>query len=85
MANDHLKRKRILLVDDEPELLVMVVSILQEEGYLQIKTAKNAVEALNACREWSPELGISMLCCRMEMVSPCFKRSGSFLTFPSFF
>ena len=58
MANDHLKRKRILLVDDEPELLDMVVSILQEEGYLQIKTAKNTAEALAACREWNPEFGI---------------------------
>ena len=36
----------------------MVVSILQEEGYLQIKTAKNTAEALAACREWNPELGI---------------------------
>ena len=52
MADDRLKRKRILLVDDEPELLHMVLSILQEEGYLQIKTAKNAAEALTACREW---------------------------------
>ena len=58
MADDRLKRKRILLVDDEPELLHMVLSILQEEGYLQIKTAKNAAEALTACREWCPELGI---------------------------
>ena len=58
MANEYLKKKRILLVDDEPELLHMVLSILQEEGYLQIKTAKNAAEALTACREWCPELGI---------------------------
>ena len=58
MANDRLKRKRILLVDDEPELLDMVVSILQEEGYLQIKTAKNTAEALAACREWNPEFSI---------------------------
>ena len=58
MADDRLKRKRLLLVDDEPELLHMVLSILQEEGYLQIKTAKNAAEALTACREWCPELGI---------------------------
>ncbi len=78
MANDHLKRKRILLVDDEPELLDMVVSILQEEGYLQIKTAKIRR------RHWLPvvsgilSLAFLMLCCRMAMVSPCFKGPGVF-------
>ena len=33
MLSDYIKRKRILLVDDEPDLLDMVVSILKEEGY----------------------------------------------------
>lgn len=58
MANEYLKRKRILLVDDEPELLHMVLTILQDEGYSQIKTATSVAEALAACQKWSPELGI---------------------------
>ena len=30
----YLKNKKILLVDDEPELLSMVEGILEKEGYL---------------------------------------------------
>ena len=40
MDYDYLKQKRILLVDDEQELLDMVVSILNEDGFQNIKTAK---------------------------------------------
>ena len=40
MNNDYLLSKRILLVDDEQELLDMVVSILGEVGFCQIATAK---------------------------------------------
>ena len=39
MDFDYLKQKRILLVDDEQELLDMVVSILNEDGFQNIKTA----------------------------------------------
>ena len=48
MAFDYLKRKKILLVDDEPELLNMVTSILENEGYTNIKTASTASEAIDA-------------------------------------
>ena len=43
MDYDYLKQKRILLVDDGQELLDMVVSILNEEGFQNIKTAKTAL------------------------------------------
>ena len=46
MLSDYIKRKRILLVDDEPDLLDMVVSILKEEGYENIRTAQSVAEAL---------------------------------------
>ena len=46
MDFDYLKQKRILLVDDEQELLDMVVSILNEDGFQNIKTAKTVSEAL---------------------------------------
>ena len=32
MANDYLKQKRLLLVDDEEELLHMVEMILRRDG-----------------------------------------------------
>ena len=56
MAFDYLKRKKILLVDDEPELLNMVTSILENEGYTNIKTASTASEAIDACKNFKPEL-----------------------------
>ena len=58
MDLEYLKNKRILLVDDEQELLNMVESILRGDGYLNISTAKNVSEALYAAEEISPELAI---------------------------
>lgn len=40
MADDRLKRKRILLVDDEPELLHMVLSIFTGRGLFADKDSK---------------------------------------------
>lgn len=40
MSIEYLKKKRILLVDDEPKLLDMVVSILKENGFEYIYTAQ---------------------------------------------
>ena len=39
MIPNYLKNKRILLVDDEPELRDMVRSILLEEGFTNLRTA----------------------------------------------
>ena len=58
MASDYIKRKRLLLVDDEPELLDMVVSILREDGYENIRTAGTVEEALREAGESAPELAI---------------------------
>ncbi len=58
MDYDFLKQKRILLVDDEPELLNMVVSILKEDGYKNISTANSVKEALKVASEIHPELAI---------------------------
>ena len=58
MAFDYLKRKKILLVDDEPELLNMVTSILENEGYTNIKTASTAAGAIDACKNFKPELAV---------------------------
>ncbi len=58
MNFEYLKNKRLLLVDDEQELLDMVVSILKEEGFTHIATAKNVKEALALSESFHPELAI---------------------------
>ncbi len=58
MDSAYLKSKRILLVDDEQELLNLVVSILQDDGYQNITTAKNVREALLLAKEIQPELAV---------------------------
>lgn len=58
MNFDYLKQKQLLLVDDEQELLDMVISILREEGFENICTAKTMKEAVLKADECSPELVI---------------------------
>ena len=55
MDLDYLKQKRILLVDDEQELLSLVVSILNEDGFQNIKTAKTVSEAVTVSETYQPE------------------------------
>jgi len=58
MNEDYLLNKRILLVDDEQELLDMVLSILIEYGFQNIKTAKSVKEAMEEAEKSRPELAI---------------------------
>lgn len=58
MSLSYLKEKRILLVDDEPKLLDMVVPILRNDGYTNIRTAGTVREALLLAKETPPELAI---------------------------
>ena len=58
MNLNYLKQKRILLVDDEQELLDMVISILKEEGFENISTAKNVKQAVATAEDYSPELAV---------------------------
>jgi DNA-binding response OmpR family regulator len=58
MNNDYLLNKRILLVDDEQELLDMVLSILTEYGFDNIETAMDTKEAINKSENFCPELAI---------------------------
>ena len=55
---DFLKDKRLLLVDDEPELLSMIESILQDEGFSSICKASTRKEAFEQCRIYKPEIAI---------------------------
>ena len=58
MDYDYLKYKKILIVDDEADLLEMVISILEQDGFKEMKTAKTVSEALKMCRDWKPDLAI---------------------------
>lgn len=85
MDFDRWKQKRILVVDDEAGLLQMVVSILNQDGYTQIKTAGTMREALGVCQEWMPELAI------LDVMLPdgdgffLFEQIKSFLDIPILF
>ena len=58
MGSDYLKSKKILLVDDEQELLDMVISILNEDGFCNVHTAKTVKDAIATAEKFKPELAI---------------------------
>ncbi len=58
MNTDYLKDKRILLVDDEPELQNMVTSILRKAGFTSLQTAGTVRDAVDIAHEFKPELAI---------------------------
>ena len=58
MDFNFLKQKRILLVDDEQELLDMVSSIFADEGFCNLRMAKTMKEALCISEIFQPELAI---------------------------
>lgn len=47
---DELKNKKILLVDDEEELLKTTEAVLRSEGFFNIYTAKSCAEALETVK-----------------------------------
>ena len=49
------KYTRILIVDDEPDILEILQYNLKSEGY-QVKTAKNGRQAINLANDWMPHL-----------------------------
>lgn len=58
MSDSSLKRRKILLVDDEPELRRMVATMLAAEGFSNVVQAGNVQEALAAHRRVKPELAL---------------------------
>ncbi|WP_297672909.1 response regulator transcription factor [Slackia sp.] len=58
MSDQSLKKRRILLVDDEPELRRMVATMLAAEGFSHVVQAANVQEALAAYRQAKPELAL---------------------------
>lgn len=58
MENNYLKRKKILLVDDEEKILEMVSSFFVQEGFENIKTASCVSEGLCLAKEWTPDFAV---------------------------
>ena len=58
MDNSFLHSKKLLLVDDEPELLKMVTAILADEGFQRLVTAANMKEGIAAAKAEKPDLAI---------------------------
>lgn len=58
MHYDYLKQKKILLVDDEQELLDMVFSILKEDGYTSVFTAASIKQAVSEATRIQPDLAV---------------------------
>lgn len=53
---DHLKAKKILIVDDQRDLLKLVDEILRKEGYSRVFSAQNCRTALEKLAEVKPDL-----------------------------
>ena len=56
MDNSFLHSKRLLLVDDEQELLKMVSDILKDAGFETVLTAMSVKEAVLTAKEETPDL-----------------------------
>ena len=52
-----MKKQRILIIDDEPEICRLVQEILEDEGYI-VRTAGSAEQARVAKKEFNPDLAL---------------------------
>lgn len=58
MDHSFLHSKKLLLVDDEPELLQLVTAILTDDGFQYLIAARNRKEAVAAAKNQKPDLAI---------------------------
>ena len=58
MDNSFLHVKKLLLVDDEAELLKMLSSILSDEGFENMITAVSMNEGIAAVKKENPDLAV---------------------------
>lgn len=48
--------KKILIIDDEDEILLLLKTVLSKEGFTNIKTLNNSIEAIQVCKEYNPDI-----------------------------
>lgn len=58
MDHSFLHTKKILLVDDEPELLKMVTAILNDAGFQDIVSAATMKEGISTAKNEKPDLAV---------------------------
>lgn len=58
MDHSFLHIKKILLVDDEPELLDLAAVILKEDGFQNIITAASMLDGISAAQKERPDLAV---------------------------
>lgn len=58
MKDSFLHAKKILLVDDEPELRRLVIDILSDDGFVKILEAGTVQTGLSSARQGKPDLAI---------------------------
>lgn len=58
MEKSFLHTKKVMLVDDEPDLLKLVSAILSDDGFENIVVADTVHSAVNVCREEKPDIVI---------------------------
>lgn len=58
MDHSFLHHKKLLLVDDEPELLKMLTTILADDGFQYLVTANNMKDSIAAVKNQNPDLTI---------------------------
>jgi putative two-component system response regulator len=52
----ELAKMRILVIDDEPVNVALIEDILVENGYTRMKSVADSKLALNACKNFQPDL-----------------------------
>lgn len=56
MIDRNFYDKKILLVDDDERILLMLVTVLRKEGYKNINTAVSGEEAVSKAQQFQPDL-----------------------------
>jgi len=68
-----MKQQKILVVDDEPDILELVQYNLEKEGFA-VRTASNGVEAIDLASQWSPNLILlDVMMPEMDGMETCIK------------
>jgi len=68
-----MKQQKILVVDDEPDILELVQYNLEKEGF-SVRTATNGVEAIGLASQWNPNLILlDVMMPEMDGMETCIK------------